>query len=38
MYERDCIQNESVKLCDYSQAGKNYDEENCEITVWQDMQ
>ena len=27
----------SVKLCDYSQAGKNYDEDDCIITVWQDV-
>lgn len=24
-----------ILLCDYAQAGKNYDEENCNITVWQ---
>ena len=24
-----------VTLCDYAQAGKNYDEEKCDITVWQ---
>jgi len=27
----------AILLCDYSQAGKNYDEENCKITIWSDM-
>jgi len=27
-----------ITLCDYAQAGKNYDEENSKITVWQDRQ
>ncbi len=26
-----------ITLCDYAQAGKNYDDENCNITVWQDV-
>ncbi|MBQ9714498.1 MAG: glycoside hydrolase family 127 protein [Clostridia bacterium] len=26
-----------ITLCDYAQAGKNYDEENSKITVWQDV-
>ena len=25
-----------ITLCDYSQAGKNYDDEHCNITVWQE--
>ncbi len=25
-----------ITLCDYSSAGKNYDDEECNITVWQD--
>jgi DUF1680 family protein len=28
----------TITLCDYAQAGKNYDEERCEITVWQDKE
>lgn len=28
--------NGEITLCDYSQAGKNYDEERCNITVWQE--
>lgn len=27
-----------IFLCDYAQAGKNYDEENCLITVWQELE
>ncbi len=26
-----------ITLCDYASAGKNYDDENCNITVWQDI-
>ncbi len=29
--------NGAITLCDYSSAGKNYDDENCNITVWQDV-
>ena len=28
---------ESIILCDYAQAGKNFDDENSEITVWNDV-
>ena len=28
--------NGKITLVDYAQAGKNYDEDNCTITVWQD--
>ena len=28
-------ENGKIKVCDYAQAGKNYDDENCNITVWQ---
>ena len=24
-----------ITLCDYSSAGKNYDDEHCLVTVWQ---
>ena len=24
-----------ITLCDYAQAGKNFDDDNCNITVWQ---
>lgn len=27
-----------ITLCDYAQAGKNYDDEHCNITVWQDVE
>lgn len=27
---------QSVVLCDYAQAGKNFDDENCDISVWID--
>ena len=30
--------NGEITLCDYSQAGKNYDDENTLITVWQDVE
>lgn len=29
--------NGDITLCDYAQAGKNYDDENCMITVWQKL-
>ena len=29
---------ESLLLCDYAQAGKNFDEENCDISVWHDIE
>jgi hypothetical protein len=25
-----------ITLCDYAQAGKNFDDEECNITVWQE--
>ena len=25
-----------ITLCDYAQAGKNFDDEDCNITVWQE--
>lgn len=28
--------NGEITLCDYAQAGKNYDDEHCNITVWQE--
>ena len=28
-------ENGKIKVCDYAQAGKNYDDKNCNITVWQ---
>lgn len=28
--------NGDITLCDYAQAGKNYDDEHCNITVWQE--
>ena len=28
-------ENGKIKVCDYAQAGKNYDDEKCNITVWQ---
>lgn len=28
---------DNILLCDYSSAGKNYDEDNCKITVWQNV-
>ena len=30
-------ENGQIQLCDYSQAGKNYDEDHCKITIWNDM-
>lgn len=30
-------QNGEITLCDYSSAGKNYDSENCNISVWNEM-
>ena len=32
-----CTKDESIILCDYAQAGKNFDDENSEITVWNDV-
>ena len=32
-----CAKDESIILCDYAQAGKNFDDENSEITVWNDV-
>ena len=32
------VDGESIVLCDYAQAGKNFDEGNCDISVWFDMQ
>lgn len=29
--------NGEITLCDYSQAGKNFDDEHCNITVWQEV-
>ncbi len=29
--------NGEITLCDYSSAGKNYDSENCNISVWNDI-
>ena len=32
------VDGESIVLCDYAQAGKNFDQENCDISVWFDME
>ena len=32
-----CAKDESIILCDYAQTGKNFDDENSEITVWNDV-
>lgn len=29
--------NGEITLCDYSSAGKNYDSENCNMSVWQNI-
>ena len=28
---------ETLVLCDYASAGKNFDDENCDINVWHDL-
>ena len=30
-------ENGNLTLCDYAQAGKNYDDENCNISVWSEL-
>lgn len=30
------VDGNAITLCDYSQAGKNYDNENCTVSVWND--
>ena len=36
-YEIRTSDGEKITLCDYAQAGKNYDDEDTGITVWQDI-
>ena len=31
------VDDKNVVLCDYAQAGKNFDEENCNVSVWFDV-